>query len=109
MADVLLWNGDPFSVYTRAEKGRRFQAEHLGVALARTARASDVIGHLGRAEFAVIAPAVAVGSKLIDEAVADFATGAGDEDDGLRRAHRAAPHAPVRRSAPPTGARRGRA
>jgi PleD family two-component response regulator len=31
--------------------------EHLGVALARTARASDVIGHLGRAEFAVIAPA----------------------------------------------------
>ncbi|HEX7979606.1 MAG TPA: response regulator [Gemmatimonadaceae bacterium] len=31
--------------------------EHLGVALARTARASDVIGHLGRGEFAVIAPA----------------------------------------------------
>jgi PleD family two-component response regulator len=31
--------------------------EHLGMALARTARASDVIGHLGRAEFAVIAPA----------------------------------------------------
>lgn len=31
--------------------------EHLGVALARAARASDVIGHLGRAEFAVIAPA----------------------------------------------------
>jgi len=30
--------------------------EHLGMALARTARASDVIGHLGRAEFAVIAP-----------------------------------------------------
>jgi len=31
--------------------------EHLGMALARAARASDVIGHLGRAEFAVIAPA----------------------------------------------------
>ena len=31
--------------------------EHLGMALARTARASDVIGHLGRGEFAVIAPA----------------------------------------------------
>jgi len=31
--------------------------EHLGIALARTARASDVIAHLGRAEFAVIAPA----------------------------------------------------
>jgi two-component system, cell cycle response regulator len=31
--------------------------EHLGVALSRTARASDVIGHLGRGEFAVIAPA----------------------------------------------------
>ena len=31
--------------------------EHLGMALARTARASDVVGHLGRGEFAVIAPA----------------------------------------------------
>jgi PleD family two-component response regulator len=31
--------------------------EHLGIALARCARASDVIGHLGRGEFAVIAPA----------------------------------------------------
>jgi two-component system, cell cycle response regulator len=31
--------------------------EHLGMVLARTARASDVIGHLGRGEFAVIAPA----------------------------------------------------
>lgn len=31
--------------------------EHLGVALARSARASDVVGHLGRGEFAVIAPA----------------------------------------------------
>jgi two-component system cell cycle response regulator len=31
--------------------------EHLGMTLARSARASDVIGHLGRGEFAVIAPA----------------------------------------------------
>jgi two-component system, cell cycle response regulator len=31
--------------------------EHLGVTLSRAARASDVIGHLGRGEFAVIAPA----------------------------------------------------
>jgi len=31
--------------------------EHLGMTLARTARASDVVGHLGRGEFAVIAPA----------------------------------------------------
>jgi diguanylate cyclase (GGDEF)-like protein len=32
-------------------------AEHLGEAFRRTARISDVIGHLGRSEFAVIAPA----------------------------------------------------
>jgi two-component system, cell cycle response regulator len=31
--------------------------EHLGMTLARAARASDVVGHLGRGEFAVIAPA----------------------------------------------------
>jgi PleD family two-component response regulator len=40
-----------------AETLARGVGEHLGVALARTARASDVIGHLGRGEFAVIAPA----------------------------------------------------
>lgn len=32
-------------------------AEHLAGVLVKTARASDVVGHLGRSEFAVIAPA----------------------------------------------------
>src|SRR5205823_9656106 len=38
------------------EVGHRI-AEHLGDVFRRTTRISDVIGHLGRSEFAIIAPA----------------------------------------------------
>jgi diguanylate cyclase (GGDEF)-like protein len=38
------------------EAGARF-AEHLGDVFRRTTRISDVVGHLGRSEFAIIAPA----------------------------------------------------
>jgi GGDEF domain-containing protein len=48
---------DAFEAGESVESIAKGVGEYLGVALARTARASDVIGHLGRAEFAVIAPA----------------------------------------------------
>ena len=48
---------DALQLGESAETLAKDVGEHLGVALARTARASDVIGHLGRGEFAVIAPA----------------------------------------------------
>jgi two-component system, cell cycle response regulator len=48
---------DALQLGESAETLAKGVGEHLGVALARTARASDVIGHLGRGEFAVIAPA----------------------------------------------------
>ena len=75
-AEALRVRGAMACVRARACDGRRARGsanrsrrvaegvgEHLGVALARTARASDVIGHLGRGEFAVIAPATTPGGR----------------------------------------------
>ena len=48
---------------TMSEDAHRM-AEHLGSIFRRTARVSDVVGHLGRSEFGIIAPATAANGAV---------------------------------------------
>jgi diguanylate cyclase (GGDEF)-like protein len=74
-------------------------AEHLGDIFRRTARVSDVIGHLGRSEFGIIAPSTAADGavRLVERiqamvGAAPFATSDGDRTLHIRAGYAAAPN-----------------
>jgi diguanylate cyclase (GGDEF)-like protein len=71
-------------------------AEHLGDIFRRTARVSDVIGHLGRSEFGIIAPATAAsGAVRLVERIQETVHSApftGDQQIRLRAGYCAVPN-----------------
>jgi diguanylate cyclase (GGDEF)-like protein len=71
-------------------------AEHLGEVFRRTARVSDVIGHLGRSEFGIIAPSTAAPGavRLVEriQASVESAPLGGDQQIQLRAGYCAVPN-----------------
>jgi diguanylate cyclase (GGDEF)-like protein len=71
-------------------------AEELGEVFRRTARVSDVIGHLGRSEFGIIAPSTAAPGavRLVEriQEVMDAALSSGDHRIRLRAGYCAVPN-----------------
>jgi two-component system, cell cycle response regulator len=89
---------DASDATTMTEEAHRV-AEHLGEIFRRTARVSDVIGHLGRSEFGIIAPSTAASGavRLVEriQAIVESAplvTGEGDQALHLRAGYCAVPN-----------------
>lgn len=72
-------------------------AEHLGELFRRTARVSDVIGHLGRSEFGIIAPSTAADGavRLVERIQATVASAPLSTDEGQQALHIRAGYAAV--------------